>query len=301
VSSPQDLHIEIQTEDVTAGLKPFVKWIGGKRQIKAHINRLLPQSYTTYLEPFLGGGAVFFELKPHTAIISDINEELINTYEIIRLCPLDLISAINEIKNEETTFYRLRDVPPSSLNYVKRAARFLYLNRACHGGVYRQNSDGEFNTPYGNYKNLNFDEDNILEVSKYLQENNIRIYCQDFERTLSEARTGDFIFIDSPYVPLNSTSFTKYHRKDFSIRDHERVALSFRSLDSIGCSVMLTNADTPWVRKLYQGYQIQAVTTNRTINSKGNARKNSASEVIITNYEVPEEPKKHEDLPVTSA
>jgi DNA adenine methylase len=267
--------------------KPFVKWVGGKRQIQKHIDCLLPKRFNAYIEPFIGGGAVLLSLRPPDAIISDVNSELINTYEIIRLCPLDLITATRRIKNDETTFYQVRDIIPSSLNYVERAARFLYLNRACHGGVYRQNSAGEFNTPYGKYKELNFGEDNILAVSHYLCESKIQIYCQDFEHTLAEAQAKDFVFLDSPYVPLNVTSFTKYNRRDFSGKDHERVASSFRSLDHIGCSVMLTNADTPLVRSMYRGYNIHVVITNRNINSKSDARKDSASEVIITNYEVP--------------
>ncbi len=267
--------------------KPFVKWAGGKRQIIDELIRRVPKIFGTYFEPFVGGGALLFELQPEKAVIGDTNFELINAYLVIRDKVEELIEDLKRHKNEKEYYYRMRSLDPETLDPVKRASRFIYLNRTCYNGLWRVNSKGEFNVPFGRHKNPKIcDEENLRAVSEYLRRADIKIVCGDYKETLKEAKEGDFVYLDPPYAPVSGTSrFTKYTGKGFSLKDQEELAEVFRELDRRGCYVMLSNSDTEFVRKLYRGYIIERVSANRFINCVAKKRKNH-TELIIRNYKL---------------
>ncbi len=267
--------------------KPFVKWAGGKRQIIDELIGRVPKKFKTYFEPFVGGGALLFELQPEKAVIGDTNFELINAYLVIRDKVEELIEDLKRHKNEKEYYYKMRSLDPETLDPVKRASRFIYLNRTCYNGLWRVNSKGEFNVPFGRHKNPKIcDEENLRAVSEYLRRADIKIVCRDYKETLEEAKRGDFVYLDPPYAPVSETSrFTKYTGEGFSLKDQEELAEVFRELDRRGCYVMLSNSDTEFVRKLYRGYIIERVSANRFINCVAKKRKNH-TELIIRNYKL---------------
>jgi len=264
-------------------IKPFVKWAGGKTQILPYLLKKVPEKFNTYFEPFLGGGALFFALLPTNAFLSDKNEELINAYIVIRDQVEDLIKSLKKHKNEKDYYYYIRALDPKNLSPVERASRFIYLNKTCYNGLWRVNSKGKFNVPFGKYKNPKICDEKILrQISKTLKGK--KIFCADFEEVISFAKPGDFIYFDPPYYPLsNSANFTKYISDDFGEEDQKRLANVFRELDKKGCYVCLSNSNTNFIKELYQGYHIQIVIANRYINCKGNKRK-GIKELMITNY-----------------
>jgi len=266
--------------------KPFVKWAGGKRQIVNILLSNVPKSFNRYFEPFVGGGALLFELKPKKAVISDINEELINAYRVIKGNVDELIESLKKHKNSADYYYSIRAINPKTLNPVERASRFIYLNKTCFNGLYRENSKGEFNVPFGKYKNPKIcDEENLRAVSQFLNSIDIEIFNSDYKETCELTQPGDFIYFDPPYYPVSKTSsFTKYNSKDFSEEDQIELSQIFKELDKKGCYVMLSNSDTEFIRKLYEGYRIQVINTNRFINCKANKRKNASFELLITNF-----------------
>lgn len=266
--------------------KPFVKWAGGKRQIINVLLANIPSSFNRYFEPFVGGGALLFELQPQKAVISDINEELINAYKVIKDSVEALINSLKKHKNTPEYYYAIRSVNPKTLTSVERASRFIYLNKTCFNGLYRENSKGQFNVPFGRYKNPKIcDEENLRAVSKFLNSIEITILNCDYREACNLAKSGDFVYFDPPYYPLSRTaSFTKYNKNDFSEKDQIELFEVFKELDSKGCYVMLSNSNTEFIKKLYAGYRIQEVSANRFINCKANGRKKSALEVLITNY-----------------
>jgi len=266
--------------------KPFVKWAGGKRQLVNTLKDNIPAHFNKYIEAFLGGGALLFEILPKKAVINDLNEELINVYKVIKEQPYDLIESLKKHKNEKEYYYKIRGLNPKLLTPVERASRFLFLNKTCFNGLYRENSKGEFNVPFGRYKNPKIlDKENILSVSQYLNSNDIEIYNWDYKEVLKFAEKGDFIYLDPPYHPISKTSsFTKYTRYNFTETNQIELAKEYERLDKKGCFVMLTNSNTPLIRELYKNYEIIEVITNRAINSKANKRKNAVKELIIKNY-----------------
>ncbi len=266
--------------------KPFVKWAGGKRQIADELLRRVPVCFNRYLEPFVGGGALLFELLPEKAVIGDINEELINTYIVIRDRVEELIKDLKTHINEKSYYYQIRSTNPEYLDPVKRASRFIYLNKTCYNGLWRVNSKGEFNVPFGKYKNPKIcDEDNLRAVSEYLKKADVKILCADYREILETANRMDFIYLDPPYAPVSETaSFTSYTQNGFSIKDQEELSEVFKELDKKGCLVMLSNSDTEVIKTLYKGYVIEEVPANRYINRIVERRKNH-KELIIRNYE----------------
>ncbi len=264
--------------------KPFVKWAGGKTQILGRLLELIPQDFKTYYEPFLGGGALFFSLLPERAVLADRNEELINAYIVVRDRPRELIESLKKHRNEREYYYQIRSLDPSKLGPVERASRFIYLNKTCYNGLWRVNSKGEFNVPFGRYRRPNIcNEENLLAVSQALKGK--EILCEDFERAVASAGREDLVYFDPPYHSSSKTaSFTKYVREDFPPSEQERLARIFRNLDRRGCYLILSNSDTPFIRDLYKGFRIIEVRTNRFINSKACSRKDSARELIITNF-----------------
>lgn len=266
--------------------KPFVKWAGGKRQLVKVLATHVPKNYNTYIEPFLGGGALLFELLPEKAIVSDINEELINAYRVIKENVEELIEELKRHKNSPEYYYKIRSIDPKRLDPVKRASRFIYLNKTCYNGLYRENSKGEFNVPFGYYKNPKIvEEDNLRAISEYLNSSQITILASDFRQVCDMARCGDFVYLDPPYYPYNGiSSFTKYTKYDFTEKDHIELAEVFKELDRKGVYVMLTNSNTDFIKSLYRGYRIKELYAVRSINCKGHLRKKKKTDLLILNY-----------------
>jgi len=266
--------------------KPFVKWAGGKRQLIDILLANLPSEYNTYIEPFVGGGALLFEVLPQNAIINDINFELINTYRVIKHYVDELIKDLKKHKNEKEYYYKLRALNPDDLSLVERASRFIFLNKTCFNGLYRENKKGQFNVPFGRYKNPKIlDEENLRAVSEYLNTANIKIYNTDYKNICKLAKEGDFIYFDPPYYPLTKTaSFTKYSKYDFTERDQIELYKIFKELDKRGCYLMLSNSNTEFIKELYKGYEILEIEAIRAINSKGSKRKKAKIEILVKNY-----------------
>lgn len=267
--------------------KPFVKWAGGKRQLIEFIRSRVPQNYDRYIEPFVGGGALLFELLPPKAIISDINNELINAYLVVKNNVDELIEDLSKHKNGKRYYYFIRALNPTALSPIERASRFIYLNKTCYNGLYRENSKGEFNVPFGRYKNPKIiDEHNLRAVSNYLNSADVTIICADYKEICSIAKSGDFVYLDPPYYPINrKSSFTKYTKYDFTEKDHLELFYTFRELDKKGCKVLLSNSNTDYIKSLYKDYIIEEVDAIRAINCKGSERKRGRFEVVIRNYE----------------
>jgi DNA adenine methylase len=268
--------------------KPFVKWAGGKSQLISEITKYLPNKFNSYFEPFVGGGALFFKLQPSKGIISDINPELINLYEVIKLNVEKLINDLKTHKHEENYYYELRnadrDDDYKNWSKIKKASRFIYLNKTCYNGLYRVNSKGYFNVPFGSYKNPTIvDETNLRACSTVLKDT--EIILSDFTHIKEKTNNGDFVYFDPPYKPLNKTSsFTKYFKEDF----HEKKQIVLKELCDFltkkDVYFMLSNSYTDMITELYKAYNINIVHAKRAINSKGNSR-GKIKEVLITNYD----------------
>ncbi|MDQ0285872.1 DNA adenine methylase [Desulfofundulus luciae] len=265
-------------------IKSPLKWAGGKGQLIPQFEPLFPPNVREMAEPFVGGGAVFFHLRPPRAFLVDSNEELINFYLVIRDRLEELLVDLRCHKNSAEYYYRIRAVDPATLNPVQRASRFLYLNKTGYNGLWRVNKKGQHNVPFGRYKNPKIvDEEQLSKASAALK--NAEIRCGDFSLVLEVARPGMFIYLDPPYHPLSQTSnFTSYTPGQFNERDQLRLADLFRELDRQGCLVMLSNSDTEFVRNLYEGYDIKTVYARRAINCRGD-RRGAITELVIRNYE----------------
>ncbi|MED4884406.1 DNA adenine methylase [Bacillus smithii] len=260
--------------------KPVLKWAGGKSQMLNVLVPNVPKKYNKYIEPFVGGGALFFELSPERAIISDSNPELINLYKIIAENVNELIELLKEMKNDEEFYYRIRALNPETLTNIERAARTLYLNRTCYNGLYRVNKKGEFNVPFGKYKNPKIcDEENLQAASEVLK--NAIIIHGDYKDVLQEyAEPGDFIFLDPPYIPVSKYSdFKRYTKEQFYIEDQRELANEVKRLKDLGCYILLTNSNHPLVHELYKDYEISVHQTKRNISSK--ASKRTGEDVLV--------------------
>ena len=273
-------------------LQPFTKWTGGKRQLLGELRSYMPGNYNRYFEPFVGGGALFFDLAPEQAVINDFNEELINAYRQIKDKPVDLIDLLLGHKENNSKDYYLelraadRDGRLASMTDVERAARILYMLRVDFNGLYRVNSKNQFNVPYGRYKNPKIvDVDLIHQISGYLNENDIEILQTDFADAVAGAQTGDFVYFDPPYIPLNETSsFTSYTHEGFSYEEQVRLRDTFKELTDRGVYVMLSNSSSPLVEELYQDFNVHFVEAQRTNGAKSSSR-GKISEIIVTNYD----------------
>ncbi len=267
--------------------KPFIKWAGGKRQLIDILLKNVPTDFQTYIEPFVGGGAMLFALRPNKAIISDINAELINAYSVVKKDAEALIRSLVRHKNEADHYYHIRkDWKPEQITEIQRASRFIYLNKTCFNGLYRENSKGEFNVPFGRYKNPRIiNRDNLFAVSHFLNSANVRIENQDYKTTALMAKKGDFVYLDPPYHPISSTaSFTKYSKGDFSEKDQAELVEVIRELDKRECFVVLSNSNTDYIKKLYKGFHIKEVEATRFINCKAEKRGKGLFEVVIKNW-----------------
>lgn len=274
-----------------SSIAPFVKWAGGKRQLIPQIRERMPEQFNNYYEPFVGGGAVIFELLPENAVINDINRALINAYQMICEHPQEFLQEINRLdagmwEDGKEYYYSLREHYNDKLMKdefdVELAALFVFINKHCFNGLYRVNGKGLFNVPYNNSRRSSVDEQSIMEISKFLR--NVTIISGDFEVACEGAGAGDFVFIDSPYAPLNPTSFESYTKEGFDIESHRRLANLFDELTARGCYCMLTNHNTELINELYgnKGYTIDVVSVKRLINSDASNR--VGEEVIICNY-----------------
>lgn len=271
-------------------IAPFLKWVGGKRQLMSAINELLPEKWTTYYEPFIGGGAVLFDIQPKKAVINDLNKELINVYEVIKNHPDELILDLKTHKNESDYFYDIRALDRESsfknLSNIKKASRVIFLNKTCYNGLYRVNNSGEFNSPFGKYKNPNIvNETTIRAVSRYLNNNNVTILNEDFESAVKGIRKGAFVYFDPPYDPVSkSSNFTGYVQGGFNIFDQIRLRDLCVDLDKKGVKFLLSNSASPQIEFLYKDFNIKYVKANRSINSNAKKR-GEVDEVLIRNYE----------------
>ena len=266
---------------------PIVKWVGGKRQLMFELLKTMPANYNRYFEPFIGGGALFFELQPENAYISDMNEELINLYSVVRDNVDGLIEDLEKHEVSKEYFLNIRNIDRtemfSKLSNIERASRFIYLNRTCFNGLYRVNSQGQFNVPFGNYSNPRIiDENNLKNCSELLKNTEIKV--ADFSEILTKVQKGDFVYFDPPYVPLNDTSsFTSYTKAGFDIDMQFKLRDVCDELDSMGVKFMLSNSDTKLVNELYSNYEIKKVFATRAVNANADGR-GKITEVLVRNY-----------------
>lgn len=285
--------IESAKKIIESKPKPFVKWVGGKRQLLKQFKELglyPPEDFNpiknTYYEPFVGGGAVFFDLLPEKAFLSDMNKELVATYNIIKNDVESLIKSLKKHKHSKDYFLKIRAKNPEKISDLEVASRFIYLNRTAFNGMYRVNSSGGFNVPFGKYENpLICDEENLRKVSKVLQK--VDIKHQDYKSVLKKAKKGDFVYFDPPYYPVSKTaSFTAYTKDAFLDKEQIELRDTFVELHKRGCFVMLSNSDADFINKIYsgiKGVKISKVDAGRAINSKASGR-GKIKEVLVTNY-----------------
>ena len=268
--------------------KPILKWAGGKTQMLGELMPRVPKTYGRYIEPFFGGGALFFSLKPDNAIIADSNPELINMYLQVAHHVDDVIECLQKYENTSEMFYEVRSLNWQTLPKAEAAARTIYLNKTCFNGLYRVNRSGQFNTPFGKYKNPKIcDIDALRLASEALRKADI--LCGDYILVLEHyAQPGDFVFLDPPYLPISENSdFKRYTKEQFYEDDHVELAKMIGTLHERGCYVILTNSNHPLVHQLYEQYKIEVIQTKRHISCHGDTRK--GEDVIVT---IPPEKKK---------
>lgn len=266
---------------------PFLKWVGGKRQLVPRIKNIIPITTTRLVEPFMGGAAVFFATSHKTGWLNDVNPELVNCYQVVRDKPEALIQSLSGHIYEKTYYLNIRALDRgegglAALSDIERASRFIYLNRTGFNGMYRVNAKGQFNVPFGRYTNPRIcDADGIYACSAHLHR--CQISCLDFESVLAEATTDDFIYLDPPYIPLSDTAyFTSYSDAGFNMSDQKRLAEAVKQLDRRGVAFALSNSHCAEVEALYAGFQFHQVEAARNINAKADGRQ-PVGEYIITN------------------
>ena len=274
-------------------ISPVVKWVGGKRQLLDSIMPLVPRSYTTYCEPFFGGGAVLFSLQPKSAVINDGNEDLICLYRTIRDNVEPLIDSLQQHENTSDHYYEVRALDRdkeayASLSDIERSSRLIFLNKTCYNGLFRVNSSGEFNTPFGSYKNPNIvNAATLRAVSNYFNNNDIQILSGDFVTALAMLPEKSFVYLDPPYDPVSSSAaFTGYTSGGFGKEEQIRLREYCDELNRCNIKFLLSNSDTQFIREQYAAYTIETVQATRSINSKGNKR-GAVNEVLVYNYRKP--------------
>ena len=266
---------------MSAQAKPILKWAGGKTQMLGDLLPKVPTSFGRYIEPFFGGGAMFFALQPENAVIADSNPELINMYREVADHVEDVIQCLKQYENTSEMFYAVRSQEWTTLPKAEAAARTIFLNRTCFNGLYRVNKQGQFNVPYGKYKNPKIcDEDGLRAASVALQK--VDILCGDYLLVLEHyAQPGDFIFLDPPYLPVSEyADFKRYTKEQFYEEDHIELSKMIMALHERGCYVILTNSNHPLVHALYAPFNIDVIQTKRHISCNGSTRK--GEDVIVT-------------------
>jgi DNA adenine methylase len=283
-----------QQYHLTASPKPFVKWAGGKRQLIPQIEKHLPEKFSSYFEPFLGGGALLFHLLSENenlkGYVSDLNSDLILSYVTIRDNLSSLLKSLqkhsdNYFSDSKSYYYSVRESNPKS--QIEKVSRLLFMNRTCFNGLYRVNSKGKFNVPLGRYSNPNIvQEENLMSVNQFFNHNKIIIKCQDFSSTVEKAKKGDFVYFDPPYQPVSKTAnFTSYTNGNFGLNDLKRLAKVSNELTKKGVNVLLSNSSSKQVREMFSAnhWKIIKIDANRAINSDSNKR-TGHSELLIKNY-----------------
>ncbi len=273
-------------------VSPFLKWVGGKRQLLPSIIKQLPVKIKDlkYIEPFIGGGALLFYLQPKTAIINDFNAELINVYVVVKNNLEELITDLKKHKNEAEYFYKIRSIDRTEdfkkLSAVQRASRVIYLNKTCFNGLYRVNNAGEFNSPFGSYKNPNIvNEPTLKAVNKFLNTNEIEIHSGDYSEILKQVDQKCFVYLDPPYHPISETSnFSGYTQGGWNMYDQIDLKTACDELNKKGIKFLLSNSSAEFIKDLYKDYKIIIVKANRAINSNG-ADRGEIEEVLIKNYD----------------
>lgn len=265
-------------------IKPFLKWAGGKTQLLSELHKYVPNNFNKYIEPFIGGGAMFFSLNPHESIIADSNEELIITYRQVKDAVEEIIQHLKTFEHSEEFYYSLRSLKPNELEHSYRAARLIYLNKTCFNGLYRVNKKGQFNVPYGKGNGRFLNEEVLRNASEFL--NDTTIVNDDYLAVLNEFATeGDFIFLDPPYYPVGKYSdFKRYTKEFFYHEDQVKLKEEFDRLVNIGCKVVLTNSDHEVILDLYSDYRIDIKETRRTISSNSKTRKGKDI-IVVGGYE----------------
>jgi DNA adenine methylase len=267
-------------------IRPVLKWAGGKSRSLSRILAELPDAIHTYYEPFVGGAAVFFALASQRrferAVLSDRNSALIGVYRAIKKDPERVIRALTPLRYDRDEYYRIRALDPTSLDPFEAAARTLYLNKTGYNGLYRVNSKGEFNVPFGRYRSdlKVFDPEHLRAAARALRK--VRLKIGDFEAACRDAKPGDAVYFDPPYDPVSRTaSFTAYYKDDFGRSEHERLRGVFHRLSASRVAVVLSNSDTPFTRELFGKFRLTEVDVSRPINSKASAR-GTVSEILVT-------------------
>ncbi|MDV3352913.1 DNA adenine methylase [Leptothoe sp. LEGE 181152] len=279
----------VQLSSPSVALRPFLKWAGGKRQLIPELLKYAPDSYGRYYEPFIGGGALLLTLRPERATISDRNQELINCYQVVKGSVDDLIQNLQQHRNEKAYFYEVRswDRQTDFINKTatQRAARIIFLNKTCYNGLFRVNSKGQFNAPFGRYKNPTIADETVLRnVSAYLNLANVTIQQADFAVAVADAGPDDFVYFDPPYDPVSTTaSFTGYYRNGFDRTEQQRLKSVVDNLTMRGCKVLLSNAYTEFIQDLYRDYRCVRVSATRAINSNATKR-GKVDEILVMNY-----------------
>jgi DNA adenine methylase len=269
---------------MTPPVRPVLKWAGGKSRSLPEILKELPEQIETYYEPFIGGAAVFFALASarrfESAVISDGNPALIDVYKALKKDPEAVIRILRGYTHSEDEYYRIRSLDPKKLDRAERAARVIFLNKTGYNGLYRVNSKGEFNVPFGRYKKPNFcDEANLRRAAEALA--GVKILVGDFETASKQAKKGDAVYFDPPYDPVSKTSnFTSYHKDEFGQEEHERLQSTFARLAERGVTVVLSNSDTEFTRKLFSDWRTRHIRVSRPINSKG-AQRGAVRELLV--------------------
>jgi DNA adenine methylase len=265
-------------------IKPFLKWAGGKTQLLSELHKYVPNNFNKYIEPFIGGGAMFFSLNPNKSIIADSNEELIITYRQVKDDVEEIIQHLKTFEHNEEFYYNLRSLDPNELENSYRAARLIYLNKTCFNGLYRVNKKGKFNVPYGKGKGSFLNEEVLRNASEFLADTTI--VNNDYLDVLNEfASEGDFIFLDPPYYPVGKYSdFKRYTKEFFYHEDQVRLKEEFDRLVNIGCKVVLTNSDHEVILDLYSDYRIEIKETRRMISSNSKTRKGKDI-IVVGGYE----------------
>lgn len=271
---------------------PFLKWVGGKRKLIPEIKKMLPGGLSkyTYYEPFVGGGALLFDLQPTQAVINDSNEELINVYTVIRDHPKELIDELKKHKNTPEYFYEIRSIDRkpifNNISNIERASRIIYLNKTCYNGLYRVNNSGKFNSPFGKYKNPNIINESVIKaVSNYLNNAQVEILNVDYEVPLRNVSKNAFVYLDPPYHPISkSSNFTGYVRGGWGEKDQLRLRDICNNLNKKGVKFLLSNSSSDFIKEIYDEYNIHTVRASRSINSDSSKR-GKVDELLIRNYE----------------
>lgn len=272
-------------------VKPILKWVGGKRQLLSEISPIIPGEFDRYYEPFVGAGAVLFDLLPSKAIINDLNSELINVYQVIKNNPKELLELLKEHmeNNNKDYFYQVRELDRkpdyNKLSDIYKASRTIYLNKTGFNGLYRVNKNGQFNVPWGRYVNPKIvDSDNILSMSKYFNESEIEILNVDYKEALNSVSKGDFVYFDPPYLPISpSSAFVSYTSNGFGEKEQIELKETCDNLNNQGVKFLLSNSYHPFLLDLYQDYNIKVVEARRSVNSKGHKR-GKIREILVRNY-----------------